>query len=601
MNRDGHLSKLNFCVNSSATRTRSEGPLRYATSRQIKQNLAAKDAEIDRLKSLLQSSQRINLDDTPDDHAVTTNIILSLFNSTEPSSGQFDDALEMLSFQQSLYMNKRLGRTIILLRNFLSKLSAESSSTTGVDRSSWFYTTVFELMRDVKPTVYSKPENGVFQVEKSNDVEIGTSEAIDCIINDTSRRVSSLSLDKKFTLGVVTSDAQNYTDHIRQFPEDFHTWTMCLSGHVQSFARSSELLASCTEMQRRLDMMNITYSIMADMNDANSDNQELSLQNIVDRVVAGLYDVLYCDRVTLFILDDVTDELYCMKSKDLEGFRLPKHVGLVGHALMNGKVLNVPDAYDVPFFNRAVDKANGYRTKSVICMPIRNARGNIVAVIQALNKFSKVNNGAVIAFDDTDTTIVEEFGMTISRCIHKATLTENSLMRIVDKMATTKNDKYLSGFLSGFQSHKRSGSGVVSKNVKGMFDVGGYEQAPHKPFPTNLSIDLRKWDLDYFALDDTEMVQLAFQIIGEFQLFEPLGLDRDLFARFVNEIRSAYLDNAYHNFRHGFAVMHICSCILLNSEKANILTPLETFACLVGSMCHDVGHPGVNNTFEINV
>ena len=48
--------------------------------------------------------------------------------------------------------------------------------------------------------------------------------------------------------------------------------------------------------------------------------------------------------------------------------------------------MNVVDAYEEPLFNRAVDNATGYRTKSILCMPMTNGAGEVFAVMQLLNK-----------------------------------------------------------------------------------------------------------------------------------------------------------------------------------------------------------------------
>ena len=48
--------------------------------------------------------------------------------------------------------------------------------------------------------------------------------------------------------------------------------------------------------------------------------------------------------------------------------------------------MNVPDAYQEPLFNRAVDEATGYRPRDILCMPMKTAEGEVFAVMQLLNK-----------------------------------------------------------------------------------------------------------------------------------------------------------------------------------------------------------------------
>src|SRR6185295_8626764 len=51
-----------------------------------------------------------------------------------------------------------------------------------------------------------------------------------------------------------------------------------------------------------------------------------------------------------------------------------------------GRALNIPEAYDEPIFNRAVDVRTGYRTRTILCMPVLDTRGRVLGALQALNK-----------------------------------------------------------------------------------------------------------------------------------------------------------------------------------------------------------------------
>ena len=54
--------------------------------------------------------------------------------------------------------------------------------------------------------------------------------------------------------------------------------------------------------------------------------------------------------------------------------------------MTTGACLNVPDAYDEPSFSPDVDARTGYRTRSILAMPILDRRGRVFAVVQLLNK-----------------------------------------------------------------------------------------------------------------------------------------------------------------------------------------------------------------------
>jgi hypothetical protein len=46
--------------------------------------------------------------------------------------------------------------------------------------------------------------------------------------------------------------------------------------------------------------------------------------------------------------------------------------GIAGQVATTGQMLNIADAYDFPNFNQNIDKKTGYRTKAILCMPIKS-------------------------------------------------------------------------------------------------------------------------------------------------------------------------------------------------------------------------------------
>src|SRR6202012_221491 len=66
--------------------------------------------------------------------------------------------------------------------------------------------------------------------------------------------------------------------------------------------------------------------------------------------------------------------------------RIPSKAGIAGAAFTDGEVLVIPDAYADPRFNRAVDKASGFRTRNILAVPINDRAGERLGVVQVLNK-----------------------------------------------------------------------------------------------------------------------------------------------------------------------------------------------------------------------
>jgi putative ABC transport system ATP-binding protein len=111
---------------------------------------------------------------------------------------------------------------------------------------------------------------------------------------------------------------------------------------------------------------------------------------VLDATAVRIRDVLSADRATLYIYDAERGELrsriaHTEGATSLE-IRIPATTGIAGHVARTGEVLNIPDAYASPFFNRQLDIETGYRTRTVLCMPIYDRRKRVFAVAQLLNK-----------------------------------------------------------------------------------------------------------------------------------------------------------------------------------------------------------------------
>jgi putative ABC transport system ATP-binding protein len=117
---------------------------------------------------------------------------------------------------------------------------------------------------------------------------------------------------------------------------------------------------------------------------------ELMLAQMLEVLTLKVGQLLDADRVSLFLGDDATGELLSMVAQADGGkpltIRIPATSGIAGHVYQTGEMLNVADAYESPLFNREVDQRTGYRTKSVLCMPIVDRDGRRFAVITLLNK-----------------------------------------------------------------------------------------------------------------------------------------------------------------------------------------------------------------------
>ena len=103
----------------------------------------------------------------------------------------------------------------------------------------------------------------------------------------------------------------------------------------------------------------------------------LALDDLLNLLVSKFTELMEADRSTLYLLDEDKQELW---TKVLEGdgmkeIRLAPGQGIAGHVAQSGEVVRTEDAYDDPRFNQEVDQVSGYRTRSILCVPMRDHQG----------------------------------------------------------------------------------------------------------------------------------------------------------------------------------------------------------------------------------
>jgi putative ABC transport system ATP-binding protein len=144
---------------------------------------------------------------------------------------------------------------------------------------------------------------------------------------------------------------------------------------------------------------------------ANTDAFESALEQVIEAFTLKVGDVLEADRVTLFLVDEERGELWSKYARG-EGeraidIRIPTSSGIAGRVFRTGQAVNTPDAHTDPDFHADVDIRTGYRTKSLLCVPVRNRQGSVFAVAQVIHRRDAER------FDAADERRLGEFGNSI--------------------------------------------------------------------------------------------------------------------------------------------------------------------------------------------
>lgn len=178
---------------------------------------------------------------------------------------------------------------------------------------------------------------------------------------------------------------------------------------------------------------------------------------------------LKADRCTVFLYDKEKDELWSKIALGLDSqeIRFPASKGLAGHVVKTGETINIRDAYADERFNPEIDKQTGYKTKTILCMPIKNHNQEIIGAFQVLNKFDGV-------FNDDDEELLVAIGSSAGISIVNAQLFQRQQQMLeeqkqifesfIDTLATSIDAK--DSITAGHSSRVRMYSGLIADQMR---------------------------------------------------------------------------------------------------------------------------------------
>jgi sigma-B regulation protein RsbU (phosphoserine phosphatase) len=158
-------------------------------------------------------------------------------------------------------------------------------------------------------------------------------------------------------------------------------------------------------------------------------NSTLDLEKLLKIILDLTIQNLNAVRGTIYLIDHERNELWSkvVKGKEIVEIRLPLGTGIAGYVAKTGKTINLEDAWKDKRFYSGFDVKSGFKTKSMLCMPMANREGKVIGVFQVLNK----NQGV---FDKQDEKFLDAFSD------HTALAIENAMLHqaIVEKERVEK-------------------------------------------------------------------------------------------------------------------------------------------------------------------
>ncbi|KAK9524357.1 hypothetical protein VZT92_016759 [Zoarces viviparus] len=164
-------------------------------------------------------------------------------------------------------------------------------------------------------------------------------------------------------------------------------------------------------------------------------SSHLDVTALCHKIFLHINELIAADRYSLFLVGEDSSNRKFLVSRlfDVaEGstleesssscIRLEWNKGIVGHVAATGQPLNIKNAYEDPRFNAEVDLITGYKTQSILCLPIKNHRDEVVGVAQAINK----KCGEDSAFSEQDEKDFSAYLAFSGIVLHNAQLYETS-------------------------------------------------------------------------------------------------------------------------------------------------------------------------------
>lgn len=117
--------------------------------------------------------------------------------------------------------------------------------------------------------------------------------------------------------------------------------------------------------------------------------REHRFEHLLDLIAEMGCNLIRCDRCTIWLLDKREGELWTKVALGMQTIRIPRNKGIVGEAVRTEKAVIINDPYNDPRFHRLVDQETGYKTDSLLVIPMMGIDGHVIGAFQAVNKLDK--------------------------------------------------------------------------------------------------------------------------------------------------------------------------------------------------------------------
>ncbi|XP_046832807.1 dual 3',5'-cyclic-AMP and -GMP phosphodiesterase 11 isoform X1 [Vespa crabro] len=313
--------------------------------------------------------------------------------------------------------------------------------------------------------------------------------------------------------------------------------------------------------------------------------EQSTIEHMVLRILTHTQSLIQCQRVQVLLVHKASkgsfSRVFDFEANDLTGedsdsrtspfeSRFPINVGITGYVATTGETVSIPNAYEDLRFDPSVDEGTGFRHRTILCMPIKNSSGQIIGVIQLINKFDD------LPFTKNDENFVEAFAIFCGMGIHNTHMYEKAVIAMAKQSVTLE-----------VLSYHASASLEDAQRLRGL------------RVPSSAHYQLHDFKFDDIHMEDDETLTACLRMFLDLDFVERFHIDYDVLCRWLLSVKKNYRNVTYHNWRHAFNVAQMMFAILTATQWWKVFGEIECLALIIACLCHDLDHRGTNNSFQI--
>uniref|UniRef100_A0A669E6Z2 Phosphodiesterase n=1 Tax=Oreochromis niloticus TaxID=8128 RepID=A0A669E6Z2_ORENI len=311
--------------------------------------------------------------------------------------------------------------------------------------------------------------------------------------------------------------------------------------------------------------------------------EQQCLEVLLRKIAGTILSFMQAQACTVFIADEDSMNEY-LKSVSLCVFLLRGHdnsqinymyAQYVKNTMQPLNIADVTKDQRFPWTSENPDHSSN-QIKSLLCTPIRNGKKDkVIGVCQLVNKIDEVS-GSVKPFNRNDDQFLEAFAIFCGLGI------QNTQMYETVERAMAKQEVTLEVL-----SYHASAADEESRDLQVLATI-----------PSAQSLHLLDFSFSDFDLSDTETTLATVRMFVDLNLVQNFQMKYTSLCQWIMSVKKNYRKNvAYHNWRHAFNTAQCMFVLLKSGHLQSYMSDLEVLALMIATLCHDLDHRGVNNSY----